>query len=143
MRILVLMAALALAAAPARAAHTVNSGDLEVHLDVVPTNELTLEAAKDYNVERSSTRGLLTVTVLKKANGGKARSMPAQIYAGALNQNNYLMNIPIREMQKSNEVYYLGEFRLAPPETFRFLVNVNVLGKPLKAEFSRLFPQQP
>jgi hypothetical protein len=36
-------------------------------------------------------------------------------------------------------VYYLGEFRVEAPDTLRFLVNANVLGKPMKVEFSQIF----
>lgn len=121
---------------------TVRVGDLEMHCVAVPTLELTPEAAKNFNVEPAPGRGLLTVTVMKKSNPGRAETLPAQVYAGAVNQNNYPFSIPIREVREGNSVYYLGEFRLNAPDTMRFLVNANVLGKPLKTEFARSFSAQ-
>jgi hypothetical protein len=47
--------------------------------------------------------------------------------------------VPIREVRQPDGVYYLGEFRYNAPDTIRFLVNANVLGKPMKVEFVRAF----
>lgn len=130
---------LTLADLPVRADEISRAGDLELHSAAVPTTELTPEAARDYNVQVSPARGLLTVTLLRKGRNGEARSVPGQVYAGAVNQNNFLISIPIREVQQNGEVYYLGEYRLTPPDTLRFIINANVLGKHLKGELTRVF----
>jgi hypothetical protein len=65
--------------------------------------------------------------------------VPGQVYAGAVTQDNKLFTIPIREVRQADGVYYLGEYRVTVPDKLRFLVNANVLGKPLKAEFTRAF----
>jgi hypothetical protein len=114
-------------------------GDLELHCVAVPTTELTPEAAKAYNVEPNPGRGLLTITLMKRLRPGEAKSVPGQVYAGAINQRNFLSSIPIREVRDGNEVYYLGEYRVNAPDTMRFLINANVLGKMMKAEFTRVF----
>ncbi len=131
--------ATALAASSAQAVEVSRAGDLEVHCVAVPSTELTAEAAKAYHVEPSPGRGLLTITLVRHSRPGEARSVAGQVYAGAINQNNFLTSIPIREVREGGEVYYLGEYRLTPPDTLRFLVNANVLGKMLKAEFTRAF----
>lgn len=114
-------------------------GDLEMHSIAVPTTELTPEAARDYNVTPDSGRGLLTVALVKKGRGGKAESVAGQVYAGGFTQDNKLFTIPIREIRHADGVYYLGEYRVSTPDTIRFLVNANVLGKAMKVEFSRAF----
>jgi hypothetical protein len=114
-------------------------GDLEMHGVAVLSTELTPEAARDYNITPGPGRGLLTVTLIKKGRNGKAESVPGQVYAGAVTQDNKLFTIPIREIRQPDGVYYLGEYRVQAPDTLRFLVNANVLGKPMKAEFSRAF----
>ncbi len=115
-------------------------GNLELHAEAMPTTTLTAEAAQSYRVEPSADRGLLLVTVMKRERGN-ATGIPAQVYAGAMNQSNVTISIPLREVNDGRMVYYLGEFRLTPPDELRFLVNANVLGTPLKAEFSRKFPK--
>mgnify|MGYP005836156147 CR=1 FL=1 len=114
--------------------------NLELHVEAMPTTTLTAEAAENYRVERSADRGLLLVTVMKRERGNVA-TIPAQVYAGAMNQNNLTISIPLREVKDGKVVYYLGEFQLTPPDEFHFLVNANVLGTPLKAEFTRRFPK--
>lgn len=114
-------------------------GELEVHSEAVPTTELTAEAARVYNITPDAGRGLLTVTLIKKGRNGKAESLPGQVYAGGFTQDNKLFSIPIREVREADGVYYLGEYRVNAPDTIRFLVNANVLGKPMKVEFSRTF----
>lgn len=121
-------------------AHKTSVGNLELHVEAMPTTTLTAEAAENYRVEPSADRGLLLVTVMKRERG-HATTIPAQVYAGAMNQRNLPISIPLREVNDGKVVYYLGEFRLTPPDEFRFLVNANVLGTPLKAEFSRKFPK--
>ncbi len=123
----------------AGAAEVARLGDLEMHSVAVPTTELTPEAAKDYNVTPTPGRGLLTVTLIKKGRNGKAESVPGQVYAGGFTQNNQLFTIPIREVRQADGSYYLGESRVNAPDTIRFLVNANVLGKPMKSEFSQAF----
>ncbi len=114
-------------------------GELELHSVAVPTSELTPEAARDYNVTPDAGRGLLTVTLVKKNRNGKIESVPGQVYAGGFTQDNKIFSIPIREIRQPDGVYYLGEYRVNTPDTIRFLVNANVLGKPMKVEFSRAF----
>jgi hypothetical protein len=132
----------ALTASVAQAVEITKLGDMELHCAAVPTKELTPEAAKGYNVVPSPDRGLLTITLMKKTRSGEAKSVPGQVYAGAVNQKNYLSSIPIREIREGDEVYYLGEYRVSAPDTMRFLVNANVLGKMMKTEFTRAFGTQ-
>jgi hypothetical protein len=136
-RLLLLLTALL--AGLAQANDRYSTKDIELYSVALPTAELTPEAAKNYNVERSPNRGLLTVTLVKKGKAGKNETVAGQVYAGAINQHNRLSNIPIREIHEGNEVYYLGEFQVASPDTLRFMVNANVLGKAMKNEFTRAF----
>lgn len=132
---------LAAVSAPTRA-ESFHQGDLEVVINAIPATELTPQASENYNVAREARRGLLTIAV-NRTQGSRSVTVPAQIYAGALNQDNHLINIPVRELRDQNGVHYLGEFRLDGSSALKFLVNVNVQGRLVKAEFSRLFPQQP
>ena len=129
----------ALAVSPVQAVEIARVGDLEMHCIAVPTSELTAEAAKAYNVDQGSGRGLLTITLMRKGRNGEAKAVQGQVYAGAINQKNHISSIPIRQVQEGDNIYYLGEYRVAAPDTLRFLVNANVQGRMMKAEFSRAF----
>lgn len=132
----------ALLATQAQAHDRYTTSDIELYSVVVPTTELTAEAAKNYNVERSPNRGLLTVTLVKKGKSGKSETVAGQVYAGAINLRNNLSNIPIREVREGGSVTYLGEFQVTAPDTLRFLVNASVMGKIMKNEFAHEFYEQ-
>ena len=129
----------ALAASPVQAVEITRVGDLEMHCIAVPTSELTAEAARAYNVDQGTGRGLLTITLVRKGRNGEAKAVPGQVYAGAINLRNHISSIPIRQVQEGDTIYYLGEYRVQAPDTLRFLVNANVQGRMMKAEFSRAF----
>lgn len=120
-----------LLSAPCQAAVTITSDDIIVHMDAMPSGELTAEAAKRYNVTPAGNRGILTVKAQKQG-----KDIPMQVFVGAINSKNNLINIPMRLLE---DTAYLGEFYVLPADNLNFIVNVNVLGKPLKAKFNRSF----
>jgi Domain of unknown function (DUF4426) len=127
-----LLAALCLCsvAAVAHAEISQKFGPLEIHYNALTTDELLPEVARAYKIERSKTRGLLTVSVLKQNKMGAASPVPAKISVYATNLSQQLANIEMREIREGTAIYYLGEFRLAPPDTLKFTATVEVAGEP-------------
>lgn len=138
-RTLLLLTAVLATQVQAQADERYSTQGIELYSVAIPTSELTVEAAKKYNVERSPTRGLLTVTLVRKDKSLTKETLAGQVYAGAINLRNNLSSIPIREIRDGDAVYYLGEFQVSAPDTLRFLVNANVMGKVMKSEFAREF----
>lgn len=141
-RLLVGSIALGLSVAAAAEAHRVASGKLEMQVEALPTTRLSPEAMRAYKIEPAPDRGLLTVRITRSARPGKAETVAAQVYAGAMTRNHQLLSIPLREVREGGSVYYLGEYRVTPPDELRFMVNANVLGNPIKADFSHAFPKE-
>jgi hypothetical protein len=139
MKSLIGLLALALAAPTAMAEQAAKFGDIEVHYNAMPTSELQPDVAKNYKLERSQTRGLLTVSVLKKNQLGVGQPIKAEIEAHMVNQYSQLGNIDVREVQEGPAIYYLGEFRMSPPDTLKFTLSVTPQGstKSYKVEFDR------
>lgn len=135
MKALLLAFALGMTALPAHAEIAQKFGTLEVHYNALPTDELLPDVARSYKIERSKTRGLLTMSVLKKNQVGALTPVPARISVYATNLNLQLANIDMRESKEGTAIYYLGEFRFAPPDTLKFTATVEVAGEP-KHEFS-------
>lgn len=115
--------------------------DIEVHYNAMPTDELLPEVAKTYRIDRSRNRGLLTISVLKKNNLGIAQPVRATVTANAVNLNATLAKIEMREIREGPAIYYLGEFRVTPPDTLKFNVSVTPEGASAgyKVEFQREF----
>lgn len=105
-------------------------GPIVVHYNAITTNELVPEVARSYKIERSKTRGLVTMSVLRQNSLGVSSPVPARLTVYATNLNQQLANIEMREVRDGNAIYYLGEFRVAPPDTLKFTATVEVDGEP-------------
>ena len=65
----------------------------------------------------------------------------AELDVSAANLNSQLTNIDMREVREGGAIYYLGEYRLSPPDTLKFTVTVKPQGAtaPHKVEFQQKF----
>lgn len=127
-----LLAALCLCsvAAVAHAEISQKFGDLEVHYNALTTDELQPDVARTYKIERSKTRGLVTLSVLRKNKLGALTPVPAKLAIYVTNLTQQLANVDMREVKEGTAIYYLGEFRVAPPDTLKFTATIEVAGEP-------------
>ena len=115
-------------------------GNVEVHYNALTTDELLPEVARAYKIERSKTRGLLTISVLKKNKMGVPVPVPAKISVYATNLTQQLSRLTMREIKEGTAVYYLAEFRVAPPDTLTINGVIEVPGDPRREiKFSQTF----
>lgn len=135
------IALLAIALMPAAQAEQAKKfGNVEVHYNAMLSSALLPEVAKAYKIDRSQTRGIVTISVLKKNAMGVAQPIPAKLAAYLVNLNNQLGNIDMREVKEGTAIYYLGEFRVSPPDTLKFTVTVESQGEPKReVTFSQKF----
>ncbi|MHB1174672.1 MAG: DUF4426 domain-containing protein [Sulfuriferula sp.] len=125
------------------AEQVIKYGNVEIHYNAMPTDELQPAVAKNYHIERSHNRGMLTIAVLRKNKLGVSEPVPAELTATVVNLNSQLAEIDMREVKEGGAVYYLGEFRITPPDTLKFSVTAKPSGetRKYKAEFNRPFFQ--
>ncbi len=121
---------LSLTALAAHAEIAQKFGDLEIHYNALSTDDLLPEVARSYKIERSKTRGLLTMSVLKRNKLGALNPIAAKLSAYVVNPQQQLANIDMREVREGAAIYYLGEFRMVPPETLKFTATVEANGAP-------------
>jgi len=107
-------------------------GPLEIHYNALTTDSLLPEVARTYKIERSKTRGLVTMSVLKQNSVGALSPMPAKLTVYVTNLNQQLAQVPMREVREGAAIYYLGEFRVAPPDTLKFTATVEMEGEPTR-----------
>lgn len=105
-------------------------GAIKVHYNALTTDQLLPEVARAYKIERSKTRGMVTMSVLKQNSVGAPTPVPAKLTVYATNLNQQLSNIEMREVKEGNAIYYLGEFRVNPPDTLKFTTTIDVAGDP-------------
>lgn len=131
---------LVLLAAPARAELSTQLGGLEVHYNAIVSGDLAPEVARAYGIDRSRSRGLVTVAVLRKNSLGASQPVSAAITVSASNLTGQLLSVPMREIREGTAIYYIGEFRLGLQEDLRFTVEVRGEGEPVHSfEFKRRF----
>lgn len=140
-KIVPLLAALSLLAPAAFAEQAKVFDDIEVHYNAMSTDELLPEVAKSYDIARSKNRGLLTVSVHRKNKLGVPRSVKAKLKANAVNLSGQLFAVKMREVVEGTAIYYLGEYRVSPPETLKFTLSITPQGgkEPHKVEFDQEF----
>lgn len=105
-------------------------GALKVHYNALTTDQLLPEVARAYKIERSKTRGMVTMSVLKQNNVGVPTPVPAKLTVYVTNLNQQLANIEMREIKEGTAIYYLGEFRVGTPDTLKFTTTIEVAGEP-------------
>lgn len=105
-------------------------GPIKVHYNAMTTDQLLPEVARAYKIERSKTRGMVTMSVLKQNSVGASTPVPAKLTVYATNLNQQLSNIEMREIKEGTAIYYLGEFRVTPPDTLKFTTALEVAGEP-------------
>ncbi len=117
-------------AAGAHAEISQEFGTIKVHYNALTTDQLLPEVARAYKIERSKTRGMVTMSILKQNKVGVATPIPAKLSVYVTNLNQQLTNVDMREIKEGTAIYYLGEFRVVPPDTLKFNTTIEVAGEP-------------
>ncbi|HKJ17831.1 MAG TPA: DUF4426 domain-containing protein [Xanthomonadales bacterium] len=118
--------------------------DYTVHYNALRTDLLPPQVAQGYDIQRSSSRALLNITVMKKGDSADAEqtAVTAQIDVNATNLTGQRREVVLRKIDDGDgAIYYIGEFPVHNMETYRFKVEVVPDGEssPLTVEFNQQF----
>jgi len=115
--------------------------DHVVHYNAMNASMLTPAVAQQYNIQRSSSRGLINITVLEKVMDMPNRPVHAVVNVTARNLTGQLRTLDMQEVEEQGAIYYLGQLRVRDEETFDFHVEVTPDGSttPLVLEFRQQF----
>lgn len=120
-------------------------GDYEVHYNAFSSSMLTAEVAKAYGIQRSDSRAVINIAVLKRNVEGTTDAVKAKVTANGRNLTGQMREIDMREINESDEaIYYIGQLPVRNRETFNFTVLVTPEGKdkPLTVKFQQQFYSQ-
>lgn len=115
-------------------------GDYLVHYNTLNTTLLSPEVARAYGIQRSGTRGLLNIAVLKKRPDGLNDPVPARVTASVINLAGQRRDLELQEIRDQEAIYYVATFRFHNEENLNFRVSVQPEGQGRAHEFS--FRQQ-
>jgi hypothetical protein len=92
-----------------------------LHFNALRTDQLTADVARTYNIQRSTNRVMLNVTLLhKKADGEPRLPVEAQVSVDAYNLNGQLKNLEMRRVTEGTAIYYIGEVSISGSEILVF-----------------------
>lgn len=95
-----------------------------VHYSAINTSQLAPEVAAALGVQRSASRTLLNLAVLRKGEDGLDRPVRAQIEVRAVNLAGQRRNLELREFVEQDAVYYIASFPIHNEERMTFHVRV-------------------
>lgn len=114
--------------------------DYIVHYSAFTADILSPEVARNYDIQRSPSRGVLNVVVMHKEDG-KTKAVKAGIKASAVNLNQQLKRFKMREVVEGDAIYYLADFQVADKEVLDFTITATPQGssRPLEIKFRQQF----
>ena len=129
-------------AQPAEAQQSREFNDYVVHYNALRSDLLPPQVAQGYGIQRSSSRALVNITVMKKGNGGEESAVAARITVNATNLTGQRREVQMREINDAvGAIYYVGELPVHNLETYQFKVDILPQGEsePLLVEFRQQF----
>ena len=117
-------------------------GGYIVHHSAFTTDTLAPQVARNYGIQRSKNRGMLTVNVVKEMPGSIALSTPAEVKVMASDPlTGQSFAIEMRLVKDGDAFYYLGDFPVSNQETLQFVIEVKPEGanEPSTAKLTQQF----
>ena len=127
---------------PGEAQQSQDFGQYVVHYNALNTSMIPPQVAKGYGIQRSSSRALLNITVLKKVMDTPGTPVKANVTASGTNLTGQRREIDIREIEdKEGAIYYIAEFPVHNMETYNFTIDVRLEAEtdPLVVKFRQQF----
>ena len=124
-------------AQPANASN-LDIGDHVIHYSAQLTDQLPPESARAYDIVRSKTRAMLSVSVLDKTD---KTTVAATVTVKTVNLTGQLKNFTMRQINEQDAIYYIGTLPVANRETLIFDISVTPDGveKSSDIRFKRQF----
>jgi len=109
--------------------HMKDFGDYVLHFNAIGTDQLNDKIAAQYGIVRSRNRAMLSVSILRKAEGTMGTPVTGSVSATAINLTGQLKNINMREIKEGTAVYYIGETSITDGETLIFTVDATPINE--------------
>ena len=116
-------AATALAAGPAAAQpHEATRGAYTLRASVVRSTDISAAAAREHGIRPSPRRGVLNVTLLRRA-GERRAAVPARVEARVRDAVGRPQDVRLREVRAGGRVSYVSGFALQPGQVLDFSIS--------------------
>lgn len=132
---------IAMAAFAASAENSTRTGGYTIHHNALTTDSLPVQVATAYRIQRSKSRALLNVSIIRDDPGTMGTPVHADIKAVARTLFGQIREIALREVVEDKAIYYIADFPVAHREMLIFDFEVMPEGGryPLKATMRQEF----
>ena len=140
-RFLAVLAGLLLAGL-VHAENATHIGGYTIHHNALTTDNLSPKVANAYGIVRSTSHGMLNVSVIRDKPGTTGQPVAAQITLNARNLIGQKRDdIRLREVREQDAIYYIADFPVSDREHLTFDLDVIPAGEthPLHARFDQEF----
>jgi len=115
-------------------------GDYIVFFNALNTDQLKPEVAREYEIVRSKSRAMLSVSIHKKGENGQTTAVTGAVTASAANLNGQFKNMTLREIKEGEAIYYIGELPITDGEILVYTIDVTPSNDP--SRFTVRFKKQ-
>lgn len=119
---------LMLATGVTRAGQFEDFGDYQVHYNVFPSSFLTPEIAKQYELVRSKSIGIVNVSILRKTEDGTFKPVNGQVEGKVINDIQQNRFLAFRRIDEGDAVYFIAQFQYIDGELLTFEIKANAPG---------------
>ena len=125
----------------ALAENSTRTGGYTIHHNALTTDSLPVQVATAYGIQRSRSRALLNVAVVRDEPGTMGTPVHAQIRAVTKNLFGQIRPVEMREIVEDKAIYYIADFPVSHREVLLFEFEILPAGAryPLRANMRQEF----
>lgn len=103
-------------------------GEYTVTWSVLPSTFLTPEVAKENNLQRSKSIGIVNVAIMKSNDDGTQSPVTGQVEGKVSNDIQQVRFLAFRRIQEGDAVYFIAEYQYGSSELLTFNVTARPSG---------------
>ena len=115
---------LVVVAVSAHAQYSEDFGAYRVRYNALPSEQLLPDVAQAYGIVRSQQLGLVNIAVQRSADGDTSAPIRATLNGTATSLGGQRFALKFREIAEDGVVYYIAQFPISAPDTYRFDISV-------------------
>jgi len=103
-------------------------GEFEVHWSVFPSTFLAPEIARENNLNRSRSIGIVNISIMTEAEDGGLEPVSGQVEGKVLNDVQQVRFLGFRRIQEGEAVYFISEYQYGNGELMTFEITARPTG---------------
>ncbi|MDK8465564.1 DUF4426 domain-containing protein [Marinobacter sp. SS13-12] len=103
-------------------------GEFQVHWSVFPSTFLAPEVARENNLNRSKSIGIVNISIMRETENGGLEPVSGQVEGKVLNDVQQVKFLGFRRIQEGNAVYFIAEYQYSNAELMTFQITARPTG---------------